>query len=146
MNIEFTKMDGLVDKHSSLFSPDHKGRRFSFWCDEGWLDIISAALQCIEQYLKRVEKISGNRSDFKFAQIKEKFGGLRIYNDGYSDDYIHGVIDMAEAMSYKTCEVTGRPGFLCKKGTWVKTLCLEKAEELGYSKYERPTTKGENDT
>lgn len=143
MNIEFTKMDGLVDKHPSLFSPDHKGRRFSFWCDEGWFNIISSALQCIEERLKRVKNAD---VDFKFAQIKEKFGGLRIYTDGYSDDHIHGIIDMAEAMSYKTCEVTGKPGFLCKKGTWVKTLCLEKAEELGYSKYERPTTKGENDT
>jgi len=134
MNIETNKMDVLVDKHPSLFSPDHKGRRFGFWCDEGWFGIVSSALQCIEERLKRVGKLE----EFKLAQIKEKFGGLRIYADGYSDEHIHGIIDMAEAMSYKTCEVTGRPGFLCKKGSWVKTLCPEKAEELAYSKYERP--------
>jgi hypothetical protein len=136
----------LVDKHPLLFTLDHKGRSFSFWCEEGWFNIISAALQLIEQHLKKYEKLCGQWPEFKFVQIKEKFGGLRIYTDGYSDDYIRGIIDMAESMSYKTCDVTGRPGFLCIKGTWLKTLCPEKAEELGYSKYERPTTKGENDT
>jgi hypothetical protein len=123
-----------------FFPVDHKRRPFSLWCDDGWLGIISSMCEVLENHLKRMGKFE----DFKFAQIKEKFGGLRIYTDGYSDDFIKGVIDMAERMSYKTCEVTGNPGFLCRKGTLLKTLCPQMAESLGYSKYETPTTKGEN--
>jgi hypothetical protein len=132
-----------MDKNSLLEKPffpsDHRGRPFSLWCDDGWLDIISSACHAIERRLARV----GKSEELKFAQIKEKFGGLRIYTDGYSDDFIEGAIEMAENLSYKTCEITGKPGFLCRKGTLLKTLCPEQAKSLGYSKYE-PATKGEN--
>jgi hypothetical protein len=133
-----------MDKNSllekPLFRADHKGRPFSLWCNDGWLGIISSACEILENHLKK----TGKSEDFKFVQIKEKFGGLRIYTEGYSDDFIEGVVRMAESLSYKTCEITGRPGFLCRKGTLLKTLCPEQAELLGYSKYEIPTTKGEN--
>jgi hypothetical protein len=54
-------------------------------------------------------------------QVKEKFGGLRFYYSG-GDDYIRGVVDMAEEMSYSTCETCGSPGELRKNG-WYQTLC-----------------------
>lgn len=43
------------------------------------------------------------------CQIKEKFGGLRIYYNG-QDPYIDGLISMAEAWAYRTCEECGKPG------------------------------------
>jgi hypothetical protein len=58
-----------------------------------------------------------------FDQIKEKFGGLRIYFSG-GDDYVSGVIGMAEDMSYKLCEVCGNKGNANKSG-WIATLCDE---------------------
>ena len=58
-------------------------------------------------------------------QVKEKFGGLRFYYNG-GDDYIRGVVSMAETMSYTTCEVCGSPGNLRGKH-WVQTLCDEHA-------------------
>lgn len=63
-------------------------------------------------------------------QVKEKFGGLRFYFSG-GDDYIRGVVDMAEEMSYTTCEVCGNAGKL-RRGGWYRTLCDQHAEELGY--------------
>ena len=57
----------------------------------------------------------------KFDQIKEKFGGLRVYFTG-GDDYIEGLVSMAEAWSYKTCEVCGERG-KPNKGGWIVTLC-----------------------
>jgi hypothetical protein len=57
------------------------------------------------------------------AQIKEKFGTLRMYCDNV-DDYARGVIDMAEALSADTCEVCGGKGKPVG-GRWVQTLCEE---------------------
>jgi hypothetical protein len=57
------------------------------------------------------------------TQVKEKFGGLRFYYSG-GDDYIDGVVAMAESMSYRTCEVCGAPG-TSTSGGWIRTLCEE---------------------
>lgn len=57
------------------------------------------------------------------AQIKEKFGTLRLYCDNVND-YVRGIIDLAEAMSAETCEVCGSRGN-CVGGKWVQTLCRE---------------------
>ena len=67
------------------------------------------------------------RPDYEFFQIKEKFGTLRVYDNGH-DEYIAGAIRMAENMSAFTCEVTGNPGRLCKNGHWYRTLCDDQAE------------------
>lgn len=56
-------------------------------------------------------------------QVKEKFGGLRFYYSG-GDDYIDGVVAMAESMSYRTCEECGVPG-TTTQGGWIRTLCEE---------------------
>lgn len=54
-------------------------------------------------------------------QIKEKFGTLRIYLEGY-DNAITEISNFAEHMSITTCEECGNIGSL-RKGSWVKTLC-----------------------
>lgn len=59
-------------------------------------------------------------------QVKEKFGGLRFYYNG-GDDYIRGVVDMAEEMSYVTCEVCGNHGKYLTDRPWIRTLCDEHA-------------------
>lgn len=59
-------------------------------------------------------------------QIKEKFGALRIYADGFDSedlqDEVYRRIDAAEVKSLETCEVCGDPGEL-RSGSWLKTLC-----------------------
>ena len=55
------------------------------------------------------------------TQVKEKFGGLRFYFSG-GDDYIDGVVALAESMSYRTCEVCGAPGTSNSEG-YIQTLC-----------------------
>ena len=56
-------------------------------------------------------------------QVKEKFGTLRFYYSG-GDDYIHGLVSMAESMSGVTCETCGKPG-TSTGGGWIKTACKE---------------------
>lgn len=59
----------------------------------------------------------------QFTQIKEKFGGLRLYTN-FSNEYIDGAISMAMQMSHKTCEVCGKTGKLRGIG-WRYTACDE---------------------
>jgi len=56
-----------------------------------------------------------------FDQVKEKFGGLRMYFSG-GDEYVSGLVDMAESFSYQICENCGEKG-KPNKGGWISTLC-----------------------
>lgn len=60
-------------------------------------------------------------------QVKEKFGTLRFYYRG-GDDYVDGVVRMAEEMSAVTCEECGAPG-RSRRGGWIRTLCDAHAKE-----------------
>lgn len=57
-------------------------------------------------------------------QVKEKFGTLRFYTSYTSDQFVRGVLYMAEAMSAVTCEDCGKPGSE-RDGSWIRTLCDE---------------------
>lgn len=54
-------------------------------------------------------------------QVKEKFGGLRFYTNGTSDEN-YNYISFAESMSYYTCCKCGAPGKTYTDG-WHITLC-----------------------
>ena len=54
-------------------------------------------------------------------QVKEKFGTLRFYITG-GDEYISGLVSMAESISGVTCEECGNLGER-KSGGWVHTIC-----------------------
>ena len=59
------------------------------------------------------------------VQVKEKFGTLRFYYSG-GDEFVAGLVAMAESMSGVTCERCGTPGRLQGRG-WIKTLCEQHA-------------------
>ena len=61
--------------------------------------------------------------DGKVSQVKEKFGGLRFYICGGTEEMFDR-IDRAESESLETCEECGEPGTL-KDGGWLRTLCKE---------------------
>ena len=71
-------------------------------------------------------------------QVKEKFGTLRFYYSG-GDDYISGLVSMAESMSAVTCEECGNPGKQVGGG-WITTLCKEHAEARGIYKEDNNET------
>jgi hypothetical protein len=64
------------------------------------------------------------------VQVKEKFGTLRFYYDG-GDDYIRGLVSMAESMSAVTCEECGNLG-KSRRGGWIRTLCDSHSKNEGY--------------
>ena len=136
MMTEEKNWNTLYEKYPDLFininkSPTESCMAFGVEAGKGWHDIISDLCFMIKQYEKNIEgnnkyRISQNKEpveyySVKFDQIKEKFGGLRVYFTG-GDDYIEGLVSMAEAWSYKTCEVCGERG-KPNKGGWIVTLC-----------------------
>jgi hypothetical protein len=60
-------------------------------------------------------------------QVKEKYGGLRFYYGGTHDPYIEGLVRMAEAAAYYTCEQCGSTdGTVSQnKAGWIATLCAK---------------------
>jgi hypothetical protein len=89
---------------------------FGCECGDGWYGIILSACRRISFH-----EANAGRSDFRFSQVKEKWGTLRIYYSG-GDEFVMGVISMAEAVSAVTCERCGAPGKTNDSG-WISTLC-----------------------
>lgn len=66
--------------------------------------------------------------DKQVTQVKEKFGELRFYINGGSDE-IYNKITEAEKLSHETCELCGEKGELRTKIRWFTTLCDEHYEQ-----------------
>lgn len=100
-------------------------------CGDGWYDILDALCGNIQGHIDDQIKDNEYRKEkgepekevhqIEATQVKEKFGGLRFYTNTF-DDYIDGLIRMAESMSYRTCEECGNRGKPNKAG-WITTLC-----------------------
>jgi hypothetical protein len=100
-----------------------------FNCGDGWYTLLDTLFFAITKDLKKVySKIKLDPQDkFSIAQIKEKFGGLRIYyNNG--TDYIDDIINQAENMSEHICETCGEYGSIRNSSYWIKVRC-DKCEE-----------------
>ena len=130
----------LYEKYPDLFSNRTKSRMESCMCwgcevGNGWYELLSSVCWRISQHEKNIadrvrirakNEKPNDQSDLdyfpvKFDQVKEKYGGLRIYFTG-GDDYVDGLVGMAEEYSYKVCEVCGNAG-KPNKGGWITTLC-----------------------
>ena len=119
---------------------------WGFACGDGWFNIIEQLCGNIQHHIDWKEKqhnwsvewnkehpdepreISELVPQVVVTQVKEKFGTLRFYYDG-GDDYISGMVTMAESMSGVTCEACGASaktsGVDPEKGItgWVHTTC-----------------------
>ena len=131
----------LAIKYPLLFQ---KAKISSLEIEKGWLNIIDTLCSVITSVPERIQReitYEQSRSkhdhdrisklELEFAkliedlpsitQVKEKFGGLRFYADGGTEEH-HNFIRFAEAMSYRTCEQCGAPGET-RNTNWSKTLC-----------------------
>ena len=101
---------------------------WGFECGDGWFTILDQLMSNIQHHIdwnnKNFEK---GYKQYKqvpqvtLDQVKEKFGTLSFYYQG-GDDYISGMVRMAESMSAVTCEQCGNPGTTGGQG-WISTLC-----------------------
>ena len=77
----------------------------------GWASLVNEVFDYIEK----------NKLTIKVVQVKEKWGGLRIYTD-FIHDPLDNVIREAEKKSFTMCETCGDLGQL-RSGGWYRTLC-----------------------
>lgn len=80
---------------------------------DGWTPILA------ELHLKLLAK----EPEYRVAQVKEKFGALRVYLTQYRPD-LEDLIEEAGEKSEKICERCGGPGSL-RQLIWIKTLCQD---------------------
>lgn len=107
---------------------------FGLEVGKGWYPLIEELSEKLnELYLKEKEKVEINKQAkallqdeevfyFNVFQVKEKFGTLRFYVDGGTDE-MHKLINEYEVKTEITCEMCGAPGERTTTNGWVKTLC-----------------------
>jgi len=96
--------------------------KYGFECGDGWYEIVYNLFERLEPL---VAGLDSSYLHFQVVQGKEKFGELRIYLNGSTDE-MDQVINDAISTSKRTCEECGQPGTL-QHGVsgWMKTLCAE---------------------
>lgn len=108
---------------------------------DGWYDLLDILCSQIQHHIDwkngsgQYEKYRDSRKEGESVpqltaeQVKEKFGTLRFYAYG-GDEKTAGMIELAEALSGRMCEVCGASGKLTKGG-WIRTLCRRHTAEQG---------------
>jgi hypothetical protein len=93
--------------------PDGWGRRVG--CDRGWYPLVVE----LDRDLGRLDP------GYILLQIKEKWGGLRLYFESAPEvkGSMQVLIDRAAEASRNICELCGAPGMLMEGYLRVKTLC-----------------------
>lgn len=135
MTWDENKYDEFAKRMEKIY-PEMFGEPYGgFAIGAGWWPILEALCSQIDSYTKwrnntRVSLLKDNPHDHAIPelvppvvvqQIKEKFGGLRFYYEG-GDEYIRGLVSMAESWAGHSCEECGSPGQR-RTGGWVRTLC-----------------------
>lgn len=101
------------------------------WADDipdGWrLAFGDQMLEELSQLLKKynIEK------EYSIVEIKEKFGGLRWYDDGFPKEGYEEYKDWLykyEELSFKTCINCGKPATRISKG-WISPYCDDCIDE-----------------
>lgn len=102
-------------------------------CGDGWEGIIREACAKAEPLIATWIKVHEHDADFnidfapRFAQVKEKFGTLRLYFTTYPEG-IDEIEMEAERKSETACEKCGKLGKLRGQG-WLYTSCLKHTKE-----------------
>lgn len=91
---------------------------FGIECGEGWYSLIKPIIDYIEEY----NKDKTDEDKIVIMQIKEKFGGLRIYTNFHTDE-LYEMINHAEDESYHVCELCGSREDMGQTMGWITSMC-----------------------
>ena len=93
---------------------------------EGWR--IAFGEQMCDEILEEL-KAHNFVDKYRICQIKEKYGGLRWYDNGGTEKLYNEIIPKYEKMSYKTCIHCGKPATKVSTG-WISPWCDDCAKEV----------------
>jgi len=105
----------IQEQYKDLFSD----KFYDFSISDGWLTIITSLLKSIENDIKY-----NDMPDVKIIQIKQKFGGLRVYYDG-GNDATRGMVTMSMVITEETCEDCGSTEDISQTSGYIRTLCTK---------------------
>jgi len=107
-----------------LFEADMKALPNDHYKEKRLAEIVAGDFRTVPESIPQVT----------LDQVKEKFGTLRFYYLG-GDDYISGMVSLAESLTGVTCESCGNVGER-RGGGWVHTYCTpcEEAREIAHAK------------
>ena len=105
-------------------------------CNDGWYDLLDTLCHTMQRwcdgentrYITETDKyefvVEGDPEYVQVvaSQVKEKLGELRFYVDG-GDATTQGIIQMAENMSSRICELCGNPAKTSRGSGWMHTTC-----------------------
>ena len=123
----------LYEKYPKLFAQKDHPTSITCMCygicvGDGWYDILDTLCRSIQNHIDRQQKKNLDYPQVEFSQIKEKFGGLRVYTDG-NDETVSALIGFAESMANRTCEGCGKSGKTRSYRGWWATDCDSCAEQ-----------------
>src|SRR5690606_478020 len=84
-----------------------------FECGKGWARLIDTTLS----------ELATNCPESRIVQVKEKFGGLRIYLKDKTDEPAKTILRRAEDLSFSVCELCGASGQKIVSDGWVRVRC-----------------------
>lgn len=138
IKVHLDPVDKLIEEYPSVFSNMVDASPYNL--PSGWYLLVDKLCSDLSDLLDEEKKNIQEDPDqplFMVLQIKEKFGGLRFYYMMNTDNdklylEIRKLIDSAEDESYRICEITGKPGNLCRSGIHYHTFCEEVRTKNGY--------------
>ena len=96
---------------------------FGWQCGKGWYPLI-------EELIDKLQMIENKQHiGLEITEIKEKYGGLRVYTNIGTDE-IWDLIDGYERKSFTICEQCGKPGSLRNNHGWFTTLCDKRQKKM----------------
>lgn len=118
----------LINKYPKIFQ-DYEGNpeRVNWYgVPTGWLPVIDKLCGSIQSYIDHTTRYTNDGpkkpEQVTCVQMKEKFGGLRFYTNGH-DNYVEGMINMAEYICDHTCQDCGSEQDLGTTSGWISVLC-----------------------
>lgn len=97
---------------------------------DGWWAAFGKAMT---KDLVNAVRLDGGQDDFGIVQVKEKYGGLRVYVVGGGDN-VDKVLDDYEERSKRVCVRCGKPAAWLSGG-WICPYCDDCAETLHKKDY-----------
>jgi len=95
---------------------------WGFECGDGWFNILNQLMGNIQNHIDWQNRNGEVVPQVTVDQVKEKFGTLRFYYTG-GDDYIRGMVALAESLSGVTCESCGNPSEVQNDSGWMRSIC-----------------------
>lgn len=86
----------------------------------GWKELFWQCMEDIYEPLKKANLLD----KFFFTQVKEKYGSMRLYNNGATQEVLD-IIAAYEYLSEYVCEQCGKPADLCSAWGWIEQYCEE---------------------